>query len=51
MAAVAEAVVERYLHADFRARHPEAAERIRARLLRDEAASYAACCEAVAGDC
>jgi 3-oxoadipate enol-lactonase len=49
VASITEMVVERYLHADFRARHPEAAERIRARLLRDEAASYAACCEAVAG--
>jgi len=49
VAAIAEMVVERYLHAEFRARHPEAAERVRARLLRDEAAPYIAACEAVAG--
>jgi 3-oxoadipate enol-lactonase len=49
MAAITEMVVERYLHADFRAAHPEAAERIRARLLRDDPAAYAACCAAVAG--
>jgi 3-oxoadipate enol-lactonase len=47
--AIAEMVVERYLHAGFRARHPEAAERVRARLLSDEAAPYIASCEAVAG--
>jgi 3-oxoadipate enol-lactonase len=47
--AIAEMVVERYLHAEFRARHPEAAERVRARLLRDGAAPYVAACEAVAG--
>jgi len=49
VAAIAEMVVERYLHAGFRARHPEAAERVRARLLRDAAAPYIAACEAVAG--
>jgi 3-oxoadipate enol-lactonase len=49
MAAVAETVVERYLHADFRAAHPDAADRIRQRLLRDDPAAYAASCEAVAG--
>jgi 3-oxoadipate enol-lactonase len=47
--AIAEMVVERYLHAAFRALHPEAAERVRARLLRDVAAPYVAACEAVAG--
>ena len=46
--AIAEMVVERYLHAAFRARHPEAAERVRARLLRDAAVPYVAACEAVA---
>jgi 3-oxoadipate enol-lactonase len=49
MAAVTEMVVERYLHAAFRAAHPHQAERIRARLLRDDPAGYAACCAAVAG--
>jgi 3-oxoadipate enol-lactonase len=47
--AIADMVVERYLHAAFRARHPEAAERVRARLLRDAAAPYVAACQAVAG--
>jgi 3-oxoadipate enol-lactonase len=49
VSAITEMVVERYLHAGFRARHPEAAERVRSRLLRDEAAPYVAACEAVAG--
>jgi 3-oxoadipate enol-lactonase len=49
MAAVTEMVVERYLHAAFRAAHPHQAERIRARLLRDDPAAYASCCAAVAG--
>ena len=49
MAAVAEMVVERYLHADFRAAHPAATDVIRQRLLRDDAAGYAASCHAVAG--
>jgi 3-oxoadipate enol-lactonase len=48
MAAVAEMVVERYLHADFRAARPEATDVIRKRLLRDDAAGYAASCRAVA---
>jgi 3-oxoadipate enol-lactonase len=48
MAAVAEMVVERYLHADFRAANPEAAQAIRRRLLRDDPAAYAASCQAVA---
>jgi 3-oxoadipate enol-lactonase len=48
MSAVAEMVVERYLHADFRAAHPAAADAIRQRLLRDDAAGYAASCQAVA---
>jgi 3-oxoadipate enol-lactonase len=48
MAAVAEMVVERYLHADFRAAHPDTADAIRQRLLRDDAAGYAASCRAVA---
>jgi 3-oxoadipate enol-lactonase len=49
MAAVAEMVVERYLHADFRAAQPAATQAIRSRLLRDDAAGYAASCAAVAG--
>ena len=49
MAAVAEMVVERYLHIDFRAADPAAADAIRQRLLRDDAAGYAASCQAVAG--
>jgi 3-oxoadipate enol-lactonase len=49
MAAVTEMVVERYLHAAFRHAHPEQDERIRARLLRDDPAAYAASCAAVAG--
>lgn len=48
MAAVAEMVVERYLHADFRAADPAATEAIRQRLLRDDPAGYAASCRAVA---
>jgi len=48
MAAVADAVVERYLHADYRAAHPEVVARLRARLLRTDPAAYVACCHAVA---
>jgi 3-oxoadipate enol-lactonase len=48
MGAVAELVVERYLHADFRAAHPAAADVVRQRLLRDDPAGYAASCHAVA---
>src|SRR6185369_8246051 len=49
MAAVADAVVERYLHADYRAAHPRVAAALRARLLRTDPATYVACCHAVAG--
>ena len=49
MAAVADAVVERYLHADFRAAHPDVAAALREKLLRDDPAAYVACCHAVAG--
>ena len=49
MAAVADAVVERYLHADWRAAHPEAAASLRAVLLRADPAGYVASCHAVAG--
>ncbi|HEX4233874.1 MAG TPA: alpha/beta fold hydrolase [Caldimonas sp.] len=48
MAAVADAVVERYLHADYRAAHPDVAAALRARLLRTDPAAYVACCNAVA---
>jgi 3-oxoadipate enol-lactonase len=49
MAAVADMVVERYLHADFRAAQPAATQAIRAAILRNDAAGYAASCAAVAG--
>jgi 3-oxoadipate enol-lactonase len=49
MAAVAEMVVERYLHADFRAAQPAATQAIRAAILRNDPAAYAAACAAVAG--
>ena len=49
MAAVADAVVERYLHSDFRAAHADVAAALRARLLRTDPAAYVACCHAVAG--
>ncbi len=49
MAAVADVVVERYLHGAWRAAHPEVVADVRARLLRDDPAAYVACCHAVAG--
>ena len=49
MAAVAEMVVERYLHADFRAAEPAATHAIRSTILRNDPAGYAASCAAVAG--
>ena len=49
MAAVADAVVERYLHADHRAAHPDQAAALRAKLLRCDPVGYRACCRAVAG--
>jgi 3-oxoadipate enol-lactonase len=49
MAAVADAVVERYLHADYRATHPAEAAALRAKLLRADPAGYVAACYAVAG--
>ena len=48
MAAVADAVVERYLHADYRAAHPAEAAALRAKLLRADPAGYVAACHAVA---
>ena len=48
MAAVADAVVERYLGVDFRAAHPAETAALRARLLRCDPAGYVGCCRAVA---
>ncbi len=48
MAAVADMIVERYLHADFRSTRPEVADAIRQRLLRDDPEGYSASCFAVA---
>jgi 3-oxoadipate enol-lactonase len=48
MDAVAEMVVDRYLHADFRSAHPAATQALRDTLLRCDAAGYAAACRAVA---
>ena len=48
MPAVADAVVERYLHADYRAAHPQVADALRKRLLRTDPAAYVAACHAVA---
>ena len=47
MAAIAAMVVERYLHADFRAAHPEFTTALHEQLLRANAAGYAATCHAV----
>lgn len=47
MAAVADMVVERYLHAGFRAEHPEAAQALREQLLRCDPVGYVASCHAV----
>ncbi len=49
MPAVAEAVVERYLHAEHRAAHPQEAATLRARLLRTHPQGYVAACHAVSG--
>jgi 3-oxoadipate enol-lactonase len=49
MAAVAEMVVERYLHPDFRAAQSAATQAIRLAILRNDPAGYAASCAAVAG--
>jgi 3-oxoadipate enol-lactonase len=46
MAAVAEMVVQRYLHADFRAAEPAAAAALREQLLAQDPAAYAAACAA-----
>ncbi|MCE9660876.1 MAG: alpha/beta fold hydrolase [Burkholderiales bacterium] len=48
MAAVADAVVERYLGPDFRAAHPAEAAALKAKLLRSDPAGYVGCCHAIA---
>ena len=47
MAAVADMVVQRYLHEDHRQAHPAQAEALRGRLLRTSPQGYAAACAAV----
>lgn len=47
MAAVADMVVQRYLHEDHRNAHPQEAEALRGRLLRTSPQGYAAACSAV----
>ena len=47
MAAVADMVVERYLHADFRAAHPQDTRALRELILRTDPAGYVAACHAV----
>jgi 3-oxoadipate enol-lactonase len=49
MAAIADMVVERYLHAGYRAAHPGAAAAVRAQVLRNDPAAYVATCHAVRG--
>ena len=49
MAAIADAVVERYVGAEFRASHPGETAALRATLLRCDPAGYAAASRAVAG--
>lgn len=48
MEAVADMVVQRYLHEDARREHPQRALEVRQTLLRQDAGAYAAACEAVA---
>lgn len=47
MARITDAVVERFLHADFRAAQPAFTAALRAQLLRGNAAGYAATCQAI----
>lgn len=49
MAAVADAVVQRYLHAAFREAHPDFTQALRHTLLRQDPGHYTAACRAVAG--
>jgi len=48
MAAVADAVVERYLGPDYRAAHPAETAALKAKLLRSDPAGYVGCCHAIA---
>lgn len=48
LAAIADAVLQRFLHDDFRTARPDAAAALRQQLLRCPAAGYLACCHAVA---
>ena len=47
--AIADMVMERYFHAEFRAANPELVAQARRSLLRTQAAGYVAACHAVAG--
>jgi 3-oxoadipate enol-lactonase len=47
MEAIADMVVERYLHADFRAAQPQAARALRAQVLRGDPRGYVASCYAI----
>ncbi len=49
MAGIADMVLERFLHADFRAAEPAVTQAVRERLLRTDPAGYTACCAAAAG--
>jgi len=49
LAAIEDAVIERFFDAPFRAAQPDAVQRVREVLQRTDATGYAACCHAVAG--
>ncbi len=49
MEGVADGVVERYLHADFRAAQPARTQALREQVLRNDPAGYVAACHAVRG--
>ena len=46
--AIAETVIQRYLHEDFRREYPLQVAHMRSQLLRCDPAGYAACCHAIA---
>jgi len=48
MAAVADLVLQRYLHDDYRAAHPDVADDLRRTVLANDPASYVATCAAIA---
>ena len=48
LAGIADMVIERYFTVEFRATQPDAVAALRRRLLRTDAAGYAACCHAIA---